>query len=246
MISIIIIVKNGAKKIENALVSVKPFAEEILVLDDNSTDDTVKISKKYGAKIVKQTGKGYAEKRNLGIKESKEDWIFYLDFDEVVTPELADELKDVIKAGEHSAYAVPRKNIILGKWMKYGGWYPDYVERLFRKKDLEKWVGELHERPVYSGSLGYLKSPLTHYKEDNLSEMVTKTNIWSQTEAKLLLKSKHPKMAPWRFLRIMMTEILDRLVWKKGVLDGPEGVVYSIYQMWSRFISYTKLWEKQV
>lgn len=245
MISVVIIVKNGAEKIEEALKSVKAIASEIIVLDDNSTDDTVKISKKYGASIIKQTGCGYAEKRNLGIREAKNDWIFYLDFDEVITPELATELLDVTKIGEHSAYAVPRKNIILGKWMKHGGWYPDYVERLFKKKSLEKWVGELHERPVYSGTLGYLTNPLLHIKENNLSEMVKKTNKWSKVEANLLFEANHPNMSPWRFLRIMMTEIFDRLIFKKGLLDGSEGIIYSIYQMWSRFISYAKLWEKQ-
>lgn len=245
MISVVILTKNSEQHIEDVIKSAKPLDGEILILDDGSTDNTVKIAKKLGARVEKQTGKGYGAKRNLGKKLAKGDWIFYLDSDELVSSELVKEIKRTVKTGEFSAYAFARKNIILGKWMKYGGWYPDYVERLFRKKDLTTWVGDLHERPVYNGSLGYLENPLTHLKHDNLEEMVEKTNKWSEVEAELLFDSKHPKMSWWRFWRVMFTEFMYRMVSLRGFQDRTEGFIYGMYQMWSKFLTYAKLWEMQ-
>lgn len=245
MISVIILTKNSDEKISEVIESVKLLDGEILVLDDNSTDKTTSIAKDLGARVEEQTGNGYAEKRNLGLKLTKGDWIFYLDSDEILTPEVVDEIKKSTKVIEFSAYAIARKNIILGRFMKNGGWFPDYVERLFRKSDLEKWVGDLHERPIFKGSLGYLKNPLIHLKHDNLEEMVEKTNKWSQVEAKLMRDSNHPIMSWWRFCRIMLGEFTYRLVRLRGFMDGTEGIIYGIYQMWSRFLSYAKLWEMQ-
>lgn len=244
MISTIIITNNNEDKIKDCLESVKNLPCEILVLDGGSTDKTVEIAKKYGARIIRQKGKGYSSWRNQGIENAKGEWIFYLDSDERVTDELREEIKGVVN-NEISAYAIPRRNIILGREMRHGGWWPDYVKRLFKKSALKKWVGDLHEEPVFSGSIGHLQNPIVHLKHDNLSEMVEKTNNWSVIEAKLLLDSGHPKMSWWRFFRIMKTEFFYRFFIKLGFLDGPEGVIYALYQMWSKFVTYSKLWEMQ-
>lgn len=244
MISTIIITNNNEDKIKDCLESVKNLSGEILVIDGGSTDKTVEIAKKYGARIIGQRGKGYSSWRNQGLKEAKDEWIFYLDSDERATPELKDEIKIKIK-DNCAAFAVPRRNIILGREMRHGGWWPDYVKRLFRKHSLKKWVGDLHEEPVFNGEMGHLKNPLIHLKHDNLSEMVEKTNQWSEIEAKLLLDSGHPKMSWWRFFRIMKTEFFYRFFIKLGFLDGTVGIIYAIYQMWSKFITYAKLWEMQ-
>lgn len=245
MITTVILTKNSQDKIEEVIKSAQKLDGEILVLDDDSTDNTVKIAKKLDARIEKQTQKGYGDKRNLGLKLTKNEWIFYLDSDELVTSELASEIKEATGNFKFSVYAVPRKNIILGKDMMHGGWYPDYVERLFKTDSLEKWVGDLHERPIYKGELGYFKNPLTHLKHDNLEEMIEKTNKWSEVEAKLLLDSNHPKMSWWRFWRIMFTEFMYRFISLRGFMDGTEGIIYALYQTWSKFLTYAKLWEMQ-
>lgn len=246
-LSVVIITKNSADKIENCLESTKSITNDILVIDGGSIDETVKIAERHSARVIKQVGKGYSDWRNQGIKEVKGEWIFYLDSDERVTPELAREIKSLITGHKLAffAYAIPRRNTILGNEMKHGGWWPDYVKRLYKKSALKKWVGDLHEEPVFEGKMGHLKNPMIHLKHDNLSEMIEKTNKWSEIEAKLLFDANHPKMSWWRFFRIMLTEFWYRIVIKKGFMDGVEGIIYAIYQMWSKFITYAKLWEMQ-
>lgn len=246
-ISVIVLAKNDEKKIGDCLKSVK-WADEIIVVDTGSTDKTPSIAKKRGARVVKHTKGSFSDWRNKGAKEAKGDWLLYVDTDEGVTLALRQEIVKLLNGSivEHSAYAIPRRNFILGREMKHGGWWPDYVKRLIRKDSLKRWKGELHENPVVEGEIGHLTNPFIHKKHDNLSEMVEKTNEWSEIEARLLFESGHPKMSWWRFFRIMATELWLRLIAKKGFLDGIEGIIYAIYQMWSRFITYGKLWELQI
>jgi len=245
-LSAIVITKNEESKLYDCLESLS-FADEIVVVDNGSEDNTILIAKKFTQKIYKLSKGGFSQLRNKGLEESIGDWVIYVDADERVTPELRNEIQRNIENTNSSftCFAIPRKNIIFGKEMVHGGWWPDYVKRLFKKDTLTRWVNELHEEPEYKGSMGHLRESLLHLKHDSLSEMVEKTNRWSEIEAKLLFESRHPKMSWWRFIRIMLSELWLRLIIKKGFLDGIEGVIYTFYQMWSRFITYGKLWEKQ-
>ncbi len=248
LVSVIIIAKNEEKKLPDCLKSVK-WADEIILVDTSSTDKTVPIAKKYGAKVIEHTSGSFSDWRNAGLKAAKGDWIFYIDADERVTNELKIEIEKEISeqraVNSETAYAVPRRNIIFGREFKHGGQWPDYQMRFFRKDVLKGYKNDLHETAEFEGKEGKLIHPLIHIKHDNLSDMVTKTNKWSEIEAKLLFDGGHPKMVGWRFLRIMATEGWIRLVKQKGLLDGPEGIIYSIYQMWSKFVTYGKLWELQ-
>lgn len=246
-ISIVIIAKNEEEKIKDCLESVK-WADEVIVIDTGSIDETANIARNHATKIVYFTKGSYADWRNKGLKEANSEWILYIDVDERVTPALRSELAHLVgeKNNVFAAYAIPRRNIILGKEFKHGGEWPDYQKRLFQRALLAHWTGDLHEEPEFEGELGYLENLLTHLKHDNLSDMVEKTNWWSEIEAKLIYKSGHPKMTWWRFLRIMFTEGFIRIIRKRAFLDGTRGIVYAIYQMWSKFITYGKLWELQI
>lgn len=277
-LSIIILTKNAAEKLTDCLESVRQSAEgmgEIIVLDGGSTDRTLEIAKKYGARIVKQKKGSYDTWRNQAKEVARGEWLLYVDPDERVTPELREEIKKMVAgpvssssrptssfrvlselAGArrdtlrsrhplYTAFAIPRRNFVFGKELKHGGWWPDYVLRLMRKDKLIVWEGELHEQPKIDGEVGYLKNAFIHLKENQLSEMVQKTNKWSEVEAKLLFQSGHPKMAWWRFIRPVVSEVVDRLILKLGFLDGIEGIVFSIYQGYSVFMRYAKLWEMQ-
>lgn len=244
-ISAIILVKNAAEKVEDCLKSLKNLADEIVILDTGSQDNTLDIAKKYKTRIARAKGSDYASWRNEAAKIAYGDWLFYLDHDERVPYELAQEIKQVINKSGLAAYDIPRKNYVFGKWLRYGGWWPDRVLRLIKKDKLVRWEGEVHEQPRFRGEMGSLKEALIHLKEDNLSDMVEKTNRYSEYEAKLLFAAGHPPMAWWRFLRIVFQELWYRLVIKLGILDGPKGIIYCLYQGYSRFVTYAKLWELQ-
>lgn len=246
-ISVIVVARNEEAKIGKCLESVN-FADEILVFDNNSTDKTSEISKKNGVKVLAIDEGDFSERKNFAFSKAKHNWILSLDADERVTSDLHDEIVKIIKHPNKrfGAYAIPRKNYIFGKEFKYGGLWPDYVVRLFRKDKFVRWEGRLHEQPVISGRLSYLKKPLIHFKHDTLEEMVVKTNEWSEVEAKLMFESSHPRMNIFRFLSAMLREFNLRMIRQKSFMDGDVGIIYTLYQVFSRFLSYGKLWEMQI
>lgn len=247
-LSVIIIAKNEEKMIADAIKSVL-YADEIVVLDTGSTDKTKSIAKSLKAKVfdIKTKNIEFAKWRSEGIKKAKHDWIFYLDADERATPELKNEMITITakKPAEYSAYAVPRRNFYLGKEMKHGGAWPDYVIRLFYKQNITGWKEKLHEQPVFSGKLGHLKNPLIHLTHRDLASMLNKTIKWSKLEAEELYKANHPPMVWWRFLRIMAGEFYNRGIKLQGLRDGTQGLIEVVFQTYSRFITYARLWEIQ-
>lgn len=188
---------------------------------------------------------GFADYRNEGAKKAKGDWTFYVDTDEIVTPELKKTILEVIGSDEFAGYAIPRRNFVFGQEMKHCGLWPDFVVRLIKKDKLDGWYGDLHEQPKIKGEICHLKAPLVHMKHKNISEMVEKTNKWSEIEAKLMFEAKHPKMNILRFFSAGAREFWKRMVVQTAFLDGPKGVIYGLYQVFSRLVSYSKLWEKQ-
>ena len=199
--------------------------------------------------IVKIEGKtgGFADWRNEGFQKATSDWILYVDSDEEVSQNLKNEILLGVshQPSAISAYAIPRRNFIFGKEFKHGGQWPDYVKRLFVKSKFKGWKGELHEEPVYEGSLDHLSNPLIHHKDISISEMVEKTNEWSEIEAKLMFEAGHPKMNFFRFFTAGFREFWLRMIKQIAFLDGKEGIIYALYQVYSRLISYSKLWEMQ-
>ncbi|MCH7640857.1 glycosyltransferase family 2 protein [Patescibacteria group bacterium] len=246
-LSAVVPVKNTENLIDDCLKSIG-WVNEIIVVDDSSTDKTVEKAKKYKNVEVVEGWGSFSDRRNQGIKKSNCDWFLIVDADERVPKSLRDEISQLINksTSQYSAFAIPRRNFILGKELKHGGWWPDYAKRLFKRDKFKKWTGELHEEPVFKGKLGHLKNPLIHLKHDNLSDMVDKTNEWSEIEAKLMYKAKHPPMNILRFATAMFREFWLRMVKQRAFMDGSTGIIYALYQVFSRFVSYAKLWELQI
>ena len=250
-LTVAIIVKNEEELIRRAIKSAQ-FAEEILVLDTGSTDKTIVRAKKAGAKVIERPTKGlaFARWRTEVIKNAKEDWLFYLDADEEITPALEKELLTIVRQSKKkqpkiTAYAVPRENYYLGRRVRWGGAWPDYVKRLFWKKKLKKWVGKLHEEPIFEGKLAHLKNPIRHDTHRDLTSMLAKTIEWSKLEAEELWRAHHPPITWWRILRIMATEFWQRGIKQQAFRDGTVGIIELIFQIFSRFITYARLWELQ-
>ena len=242
-ISAIVLTHNSENLIADCLKSLS-WVDEIIVVDDNSTDETKNIVGKFKKTKFIVGRHGFSENRNIGVKVAMGSWLLYVDDDEKVTRQLQDEIEKIDNT--YSAYAIPRKNFILSKEFKHSGQYPDYVKRLFKRNNFNEWTGELHEEPDFKGELGHLKNSLIHKKYDNFSDMVTKTNEWSEIEAKLMYKANHPKMNIVRFFSAMTREFCLRMIKQMAFLDGVEGVIYAIYQVFSKSISYAKLWELQL
>lgn len=189
---------------------------------------------------------GFADWRNYGAKKAKSEWLLYVDADEEITEDLKNRINEVIGSYEFAGYAIPRRNFVWGQEMKHCGLYPDYVLRLINKNKLVGWQGELHEQPKINGPIDHLKTPLVHRKHNDLSEMVEKTNKWSEIEAKLMFEAQHPKMNMIRFFTAGFREFWKRMIVQMAFLDGSKGVIYALYQVFSRLVSYSKLWEMQL
>jgi len=242
-VSAIVLTHNSKDLIDECLKSLL-WVKEVIVVDDNSSDSTKESVSRYAKAIFVEGKHSFSDNRNIGARKARGGWLLYVDDDERVTPELKKEIEKI--GTDYCAYAIPRKNYIFKKEFKHSGQYPDYVKRVFEKENFIKWMGELHEEPEFKGKLGHLRSPLIHKKHDNLSDMVTKTNEWSEIEAKLMFNESHPPMTWWRFFSVMFREFWLRMIKQVAFLDGTEGVIYAIYQVFSRSVSYAKLWELQL
>ena len=243
-ISAIIIAKNGQDLIGDCLDSLN-FCDEIIVVDGGSRDKTIEIAEKKKAKVFIHEMQDFSESRNFGLEKAEGKWVLYVDVDERITPELATNIKRKIVTDVNSgtsAYKILRKNYYLGE----NPWpYIEKLERLFKKDKLKGWQGKLHESPVVEGKVGELEGFLLHYTHRDLTSMVNKTLEWSKTEAELRFNSNHPKMVWWRFPRVMITAFLNSYVKQGGYKVGTVGLMESVYQAFSMFITYARLWEMQ-
>ena len=237
------------------LESVK-WADEIIIADNGSTDKTLEIirsdkSLESRVKVMKFAEQDFASLRNKAMEEAKGDWVLYVDADERVLENLKEEIlkqvqdDNMVGGDKYSAYAISRKNIIFGNEVSYGPYKKDWVIRLFRKKDFEKWTGKVHETPHFKGKLGYTKNSFLHLTHRNVDQFVLKSLEWSKIDAKLRLESNHPKMSGWRFIRILITELWNQGIARRGFFNGTVGAVDSILQAFSMYITYVRLWELQ-
>lgn len=244
MLSIIVITKNEEERLKACLESVK-WADEIIVVDNASSDTTLEIAKKYTDKIFKIDLQDFAGIRNFAMEKISGDWALFVDADERVLEPLRKEIADIINTSDCSALAISRKNIIFGKEVKYGPFWPDWVIRLIKKSDFDGWVGKVHEYPKFRGNLSYSKNPLLHLTHRDLDQIVQKSLAWSKIDASLRLDVNHPKMSGWRFLRIFVSETLNQGILRKGFFNGTVGIMDSLLQAFSLYMTYVRLWEMQ-
>jgi glycosyltransferase involved in cell wall biosynthesis len=243
-ISGIIIAKNAENLIADCLDSLS-FCDEIIVVDDSSQDRTREIAEKMGAKVfLHPSADDFSELRNFGLKKATGEWVLYADADERVTPSLRE---GIIKStnnpiNKYMGFYIKRKNFYFGnhEWP-----YIEKLERFFRKDKLDGWYGKLHESPKVKGEIGELEGYLLHYTHKDLRSMLEKTIKWSKVEAELRFKSGHPKMTWWRFPRVMLTAFFDSYIKQGGWKVGTVGLMESMYQSFSIFVTYARLWEMQ-
>ena len=245
-ISAIIITRNNEAMLSGCLATLR-WVDEIIVVDSESYDKTATIAKKYAAKIISiPAGTDYSSARNAGLNEASSEWIFYVDADEHVTPELKQEIKSTINDQPSTiSYKLPRMNIILGRWLKHGGFWPDYVHRLFHKDTLIKWTGKLHESPTVTGAVGLLKHPLKHYTARSITSAMAKSRHWAPIEAQLLFAAHTPQVTWWRLIKAFICKFCDVYLFKRGFLDGARGLILAYIQAHHQASVLVSLWELQ-
>lgn len=245
-LSAIVLTLNEEEFLPNCLESVS-WADEVVVIDAGSTDKTLDIASQFNTNIVKAKWRGFPNQRNIAAKHAKGDWLLYVDADERVSRELRSEIEKILKdkSQPHSSYKIPHRNIILGKWLRHGGWYPEYQHRLIKKSAFKKWKGELHEHPEVEGSVGYLENDLIHLTHRGMKWMLDKTIRYTKMEAELRLQAGHPKVRAYHFFTSFFREFKLRAIKKQGWKDGIEGWIEIFYQSFNQFLIMAWLWELQ-
>jgi len=246
-ISAVIITYNEEMSLEGALKSVAGLASEIIVVDCFSTDNTIKIARKYTDRVFERAWTNFADQKNFANSKAAHPWILSLDADERVSPELREELSQLKKTEpEGVAFAVSRQVFYLGRWIRHSGWYPDRKLRLFRKGKA-RWEGEyVHEKLVVEGEVGKLKGAIHHFTYRNIAEHLARINKFSDLGAQKLYAQK--KKCRWHHLLFLpFFRFLRAYLWKLGFLDGFAGLVISVLTGYSIFARYAKLkeiWKK--
>ena len=243
-LSVVVLTLNEEKVLEECLQSIK-WVDELIIIDSGSIDKTLEIARKYTKKIFRRKLDSFAKQRNFGFRKTKGEWILYIDADERVSKNLRREIQITIKENKYSAYRMARENYFFGKRVRYGGYWPDYVTRLFERRNFKKWTGEIHESPEFQGELGELKKPLIHFSHRSLEASLQKSIRWTKMEAGLFYKVNHPPVSWWRLFRVFLSEFLRRLVKLQGFRDGMVGLIEAWMQGFNRLLVYIYLWEMQ-
>lgn len=243
-ITAVIIAKNEVDMLANCIETVR-WCKEILVIDNGSTDQTAALADSLGARVVSYKTDSFAQLRSKALKHIKTDWIFYLDADERVTPELSREISVHVETADTDVMILKRDNYCYGSLLSAGGWQNDVVERVFKKTALQGWDGELHESPVYEGKAITLHHPLWHFTHRSVVSSLLKSASWTPMEAKMLAAADVPPVSFWTIWRKFGMEFLRRYIMQQGYKDGMVGLVESFTQAFNRAIVYMQVWELQ-
>jgi len=243
-ISATIIVFNERDNISEVCETVS-WADEIVVVDSNSTDGTADHAKRYTDKVFNREFRGYKDKHEFADSNATGDWIFWIDADERVTPELKgaiEKLRTVNDAELPDGFRIARKTWYAGRWIKHGGWYPDYQMRLYRKS-ASYWDGVApHQTARVDGRVETLKGELLHYTKRNLSEHHRVIDSYSSLAAEHLAE-QGATSGGLKMFAAAIGAFIRTYVLKQGFRDGVQGLMIAIFTAYGAFLKYAKVWE---
>lgn len=246
-LSVALAVYNEEANLKSCLESVKELADEFVVVDGGSQDQTVEIAKKYGAKIIQTDNPpNFHINKNKAIDAALGDWVLQLDADEVVTEELKDEIKQTIsKERGFNGYWIKRKNFFLGRFLTKGGQYPDYTLRLYRRGKGRLPAKSVHEQAKVFGKVGYLKHPLLHLRDKNFSIYILRFNRYTDLLAKEMadagIKVNVLSFAKFIFFKPLVW-FLKAYIRYRGYLDGFPGFIFALFSSLRFPVAFLKLW----
>jgi glycosyltransferase involved in cell wall biosynthesis len=245
-LSAIVITRNEAHNLHDCLQSMRGLVDEIIVVDSQSTDATVAIAQQHGAKVAQPVDwPGFGPQKNRALDMATCEWVFSIDADERVTPDLAAEIKQVLQTGQPAvAFKLPRLSSYCGKFIHHAGWQPDHVLRLFRRGTAKFSDDLVHERVVTDLSVVALKNYLLHYSYLNFSQVLSKVDAYSTASAKqAFARGKRSSFSgalghgAWAFFRTYVI--------RRGFMDGAHGLALSISNAETSYYKYLKLWQMQ-
>jgi glycosyltransferase involved in cell wall biosynthesis len=245
-ISAVISAFNEEKNIERCLKSLA-FVDEIIVVDNSSTDNTAKIAKNFTNNIYSQANNPLEVdiQKNYGFEKATSDWILSIDADEEVSKQLKEEILEVLKKRTIvSGYWIPRQNYIFGKWIEHSGWYPDYQLRLF-KKGKGKFVNtHVHEPMSIEGETGHLRHNIIHQNYQTVEQFISKTvTIYAPNEAKERIKAGY-EFSFFDAVRFPLNEFLSRFFARKGYKDGYHGLILAMFMAFYHFLVFAMIWQE--
>ncbi|MBK7552004.1 MAG: glycosyltransferase family 2 protein [Syntrophaceae bacterium] len=242
-LSVAIITKNEAANLTGCLESVA-FAGQVVVVDSGSDDGTPEIARGFGCDVFIEDWKGFGRQKQAAIDRCREPWVLVLDADERIPPETQAAIRAVVSAGGEAAqgYSFPRKNFFQGRWIRHMGWWPDRITRLFRRGMGRMTDVPVHEAVEVDGRVVPLESPIEHFTESRLSEVLKKIDRYSTLAAEEAFREGR-RSSVWGALARAELTFIQNYVLRLGFLDGSQGLVLSVTDAVNKFFKYAKLSE---
>jgi glycosyltransferase involved in cell wall biosynthesis len=242
-LSVAIITLDAAAQLGACLDSVA-FADDLLVVDSGSRDDTVAVAERHGARVIKAPWRGFGPQKQLAVDNAKHDWVLCVDADEQVSPELVRAITAVVAAPAAQAYRMARRNRFLGRWLRHGEGYPDWSLRLFDRRHAHWSADAVHERVIHQGSIGTLNGDLLHESAESLDQYLDKQNRYTSLQASRL----HAEGCRTGGARLMLSPVLRFFKFyllRLGFLDGIPGLLHISIGCMNSYLKYAKLIELQ-
>ncbi len=241
-VSVVVITLNASRHLRQCLESVR-WADEIVIVDSGSTDDTLTIARQFSDSIVHHDWAGYGPQKQFAVSQAKHDWILSLDADESLSPELAGNIRRALQEGPPSyAYNLRRRNQFMGRWLRHGEGYPDLVLRLFDRRHA-RWSDDvIHEQVIYGGQPGELAGDLLHRSEDGIDAYLEKQNRYTSLQAERL----YQQGVSTNLAQLLLSPLLrfcKFYIVRRGFMDGVPGLVHIVIGCCNSFIKYAKLRE---
>jgi len=242
-LSVILITRNEEANLGDCLASLEGIAQQIVVVDTNSSDQTLEIAKNHGAVIAQPPDwPGFGPQKNRALDLASGDWILSLDADERLTPALRSEILTAIHHSAHvNCFAIPRLSWYCGRFIRHSGWNPDYVDRLFRRGTARFSEDLVHERLIPDGQIAQLENPMLHFSFMNYSQVLQKIDRYSSASAEQAF-AKGKKSSPAKAVIHGMWSFFRTYIVRAGFLDGAQGLALAISNGQGTYYRYMKLW----
>ena len=242
-LSVILITRNEEANLGDCLASLEGIAQQIVVVDTNSSDQTLEIAKNHGAVIAQPPDwPGFGHQKNHALELASGDWILSLDADERLTPALRSEILTAIHHSAHvNCFAIPRLSWYCGRFIRHSGWNPDYVDRLFRRGTARFSEDLVHERLIPDGQVAQLENPMLHFSFMNYSQVLQKIDRYSSASAEQAF-AKGKKSSPAKAVIHGMWSFFRTYIVRAGFLDGAQGLALAISNGQGTYYRYMKLW----